>query len=227
MNRTGFSGGGTVRPRRQKARRTPRRGVSSAQFAGTPASKWIVAGIVAVVVAWWLLDGGAVALLRALSPREQPATAVAGVSEVPAVAGSGAPVSRQDQTAADSSDIPQVRGKPAAKSGGAKAENPRPWPPSDGEWVRGWGTVAKVLPDDTVPPCHQRFFLVDAAGRQIFVAHNIDVAKRLDSLREGDKVEFFGEWLDNDRGGVLPWTHKDASGRRRGGWLRRGGVRYD
>lgn len=96
----------------------------------------------------------------------------------------------------------------------------------DGLWWEGRGVVAKVLPDDTAPPCHQRFFLRDDRGRSLFFAHNVDLAPRVPNLREGDELSFRGEWRDNDRGGAMHWTHHDPSGRP-GGYLERGGVRYE
>ncbi len=92
-------------------------------------------------------------------------------------------------------------------------------------WVEGSGVVKKVLPDDTTPPCHQRFILADPTGRTILIAHNIESWSRLADVRPGDTVEFRGEYVDNDRGGVVHWTHPDPAGRKPlgGGWLRKAG----
>ena len=87
--------------------------------------------------------------------------------------------------------------------------------------------VERVLPDDTTPPRHQRFFLRDDRGRSLFFAHNIDEAPRVPDLREGDEISFRGEWRDNERGGAMHWTHRAGAGRRKGGWLERDGVRYE
>ena len=91
----------------------------------------------------------------------------------------------------------------------------------DGQWVTGVGTVRQVLPDDTLPPRHQRFILEDEFGNTVLVAHNIDQAERIHGLKAGDEIAFRGEYRTNDRGGVVHWTHPDSSGRRSGGWLRR------
>jgi hypothetical protein len=93
-------------------------------------------------------------------------------------------------------------------------------------WVDGAGIVADVLPDDRRGSRHQRFILRLPDGATVLVAHNIDVAPRIDGLREGDRVEFHGEFEWNDRGGVVHWTHHDPQGRRDGGWLRHGGRTY-
>ena len=92
----------------------------------------------------------------------------------------------------------------------------------DGEWVTGWGTVKKILPDDTVPPCHQRFLLVDPTGETLLIANNIDRWPRLADLHVGDIVEFKGEFKDGERGYLVHWTHPDTSGRRPGGYVRKG-----
>lgn len=91
----------------------------------------------------------------------------------------------------------------------------------DGEWVTGWGTVKKILPDDTVPPCHQRFLLVDPTGETLLIANNIDRWPRLADLHVGDIVEFKGEFKDGERGYLVHWTHPDTSGRRPGGYVRK------
>lgn len=91
----------------------------------------------------------------------------------------------------------------------------------DGQWVTGWGTVKKLLPDDTVPPCHQRFLLVDPTGETLLVASNIDRWPRLSDLHPGDIVEFKGEFKDTERGYLVHWTHPDTSGRRPGGYIRK------
>ena len=92
--------------------------------------------------------------------------------------------------------------------------------------VTGSGTVTKLLKDDNDGSRHQRFILAMASGQTLLVAHNIDLAPRLDSLNEGDRVRFFGEYEWNAKGGVLHWTHHDPSGRHIGGWLELDGRRY-
>lgn len=93
--------------------------------------------------------------------------------------------------------------------------------------VQGRGVVAHVLPDDTQGSRHQRFILRLASGQTVLVAHNIDLAPRIDSLREGDPVEFYGEYEWNAKGGVLHWTHHDPGGRHEGGWLKHEGITYE
>lgn len=60
--------------------------------------------------------------------------------------------------------------------------------------VRGSGTVIKTLPDDRKGTAHQRFILKLSDGLSVLVAHNIDLAPRLQGLAKGDTVGFSGEY---------------------------------
>jgi len=93
--------------------------------------------------------------------------------------------------------------------------------------VRGVGEVVRVLSDDTEGSRHQRFILRMPSGQTLLVAHNIDLAKRIGGLAAGDRVEFYGEYEWNARGGVIHWTHRDPSGRHRAGWLKHKGRIYE
>lgn len=90
----------------------------------------------------------------------------------------------------------------------------------DRTWVCGKGKVIRILDDDLDPPCHQRFIISDKNGHTILVAHNIEKWPRVADLAVGNMVSFRGEFIDNDKGGVLHWTHPDLSGKHEGGWIR-------
>lgn len=92
--------------------------------------------------------------------------------------------------------------------------------------LEGEGTVIKLLPDDNHGSRHQRFIVRLPSGRTLLIAHNIDLAKRIDTLREGDTVRFYGEYEWNQKGGVMHWTHHDPDGRHPGGWIKHGGQMY-
>lgn len=93
--------------------------------------------------------------------------------------------------------------------------------------VRAAGSVIKILPDDTQGSPHQRFIVRLGSGQTLLIAHNIALAPRIDALREGDRVEFFGEYEWNNKGGVIHWTHDDPQGRHVNGWIDHAGRRYD
>lgn len=95
-----------------------------------------------------------------------------------------------------------------------------------GVQVSGAGTVERVLPDDTNGSRHQRFVLRLDSGRTLLVAHNIDLAPRIEALAAGDAVSFFGVYEWNAEGGVVHWTHHDPDGQHVAGWLKHGGRTF-
>ena len=92
--------------------------------------------------------------------------------------------------------------------------------------VSGEGVVVKLLADDLKGSQHQRFLLEMPSGQTVLVAHNIDLAPKIDTLKVGDRVEFNGEYEWNDKGGVIHWTHHDPKGRHEWGWLKHAGELY-
>ena len=92
--------------------------------------------------------------------------------------------------------------------------------------VTGKGIVTRILSDDNEGSRHQRFILRLASDQTVLVAHNIDLAPRIASLRAGDTVEFNGVFEWNAKGGVIHWTHHDPSGRHEAGWLRHTGQTF-
>lgn len=92
--------------------------------------------------------------------------------------------------------------------------------------VSGSGKVTRILSDDDSGSRHQKFILRMSSGQTVLIAHNIDLAPRLDNLGVGDVVEFNGEYEWNAKGGVIHWTHRDPRGRHPDGWLKRSGSVY-
>ncbi len=92
--------------------------------------------------------------------------------------------------------------------------------------VSGQGEVVKVLADDNQGSKHQRFILRIPEGFTVLVAHNIDLAPRVKNISVGDKVSFYGEYVWNEKGGVVHWTHSDPRGRHPSGWLKHRGITY-
>lgn len=89
--------------------------------------------------------------------------------------------------------------------------------------ITGSLPVSRLLPDDNNGSRHQKFILQTSTGQTILVAHNIDLAPRIPNLKEGDTVEFYGEYEWNEKGGVIHWTHHDPDNRHAHGWLRHNG----
>lgn len=95
--------------------------------------------------------------------------------------------------------------------------------------IKGCGNVDKILADDNKGSRHQKF-IVQLEGIQpkhtILIAHNIDLAPKIDSLSHGDNVVFYGQYEYNPQGGVVHWTHHDPAARHQHGWIDHQGQRY-
>lgn len=92
--------------------------------------------------------------------------------------------------------------------------------------VEGEGAVTRILADDLSGGRHQRFIVSLASGQTVLILHNIDIAARIDGLQTGDSVRFYGEYVWNEEGGKVHWTHHDPKGRHVAGWLRHNGRTY-
>ncbi len=93
--------------------------------------------------------------------------------------------------------------------------------------VQGSGIVVKVLKDDTKGLKHQKFLLKVSDNITILIAHNLDLAPRVEDVREGDSVSFKGEYIYTPKGGTVHWTHKDPRGNHQAGWLKHNGKTYE
>lgn len=92
--------------------------------------------------------------------------------------------------------------------------------------VQSVGHVKALLRDDNEGSRHQKFILALDNGLTVLVAHNIDLSPRIDNLKKGDTVEFFGEYEYSNQGGVIHWTHHDPQKRHEDGWLKHNGKTY-
>lgn len=82
------------------------------------------------------------------------------------------------------------------------------------------GTVTRLLSDDNEGSRHQRFIIELPSSQTLLIVHNIDLAPRIDDIREGDEVRVYGEYIWNDKGGLIHWTHHDPANRHPHGWIR-------
>lgn len=92
--------------------------------------------------------------------------------------------------------------------------------------VQGLGTVVKLLPDDNKGARHQRLIVKISSSFTVLIAHNIDLAPRIDAISVGDEIQFYGVYEWNNKGGVVHWTHDDPNGRHLNGWLMHQGKTY-
>jgi hypothetical protein len=93
--------------------------------------------------------------------------------------------------------------------------------------VTAQGVVTAVLADDTGPSGrHQRFIIRLAGATQtVLIENNVDVGRRV-PVAPSDDVTVHGEYIWNDQGGLIHYTHHDPAPGHEGGWIERNGVRY-
>lgn len=92
--------------------------------------------------------------------------------------------------------------------------------------VEASGKVKAILRDDAEGSRHQKFILSLDNGLTVLVAHNIDLAPRVQNLKKGDVVKFKGEYEYSHQGGVIHWTHIDPQNQHQSGWLKHEGKTY-
>ena len=93
--------------------------------------------------------------------------------------------------------------------------------------VTAEGAVTRLLSDDTGPSgTHQRF-IVRLAGstHTLLIDNNVDIGKRV-PVAAGDAVVVHGEYVWNDQGGLIHFTHHDPAHTHEDGWIELRGLRY-
>jgi hypothetical protein len=93
--------------------------------------------------------------------------------------------------------------------------------------VTAEGTVTRVLADDSGPSgVHQRFIIRLAGSAQtVLVENNLTIGQRA-PVSAGNDVIVHGEYVWNDQGGLIHFTHHDPAHTHEGGWIELNGVRY-
>ena len=92
--------------------------------------------------------------------------------------------------------------------------------------VQSRGLIKAILRDDNNGSRHQKIILELSTGQTVLVAHNIDLAPRIENLKQGEIVEFNGEYEYSPQGGVIHWTHHDPQNKHVHGWLKYKGQIY-
>lgn len=92
--------------------------------------------------------------------------------------------------------------------------------------VKQAGRIIKILKEDNYGPRHQRFLVQINDGRKLLIAHNIDLAPKVETLKVDEQISFYGEYEWNNKGGVIHWTHHDPKKRHPDGWLMYGNKKY-
>lgn len=92
--------------------------------------------------------------------------------------------------------------------------------------VKQSAKIIKVLKDDNDGLKHQRFLVELASGQKLLIAHNIELAPRVENPQPGKTITFNGEYEWNNKGGVVHWTHHDPNRSHPAGWLRYQGKQY-
>jgi len=93
--------------------------------------------------------------------------------------------------------------------------------------VTAQGVVTTVLADDAGPSGrHQRFIIrLAGASQTVLIENNVTVGQRV-PVAPNDDVTVHGEYIWNDQGGLIHYTHHDPAPGHESGWIDRNGVRY-
>jgi hypothetical protein len=93
--------------------------------------------------------------------------------------------------------------------------------------VTAQGSVTRLLADETGPAgTHQRFIVrMSGSTQTLLVDNNVNIGKRV-PLAVGDDVVLHGEYVWNEQGGLVHFTHHDPAHTHEDGWIEVRGVRY-
>jgi len=60
----------------------------------------------------------------------------------------------------------------------------------------------------------------------VLIDNNVDIGRRA-AVAVGDAVTVHGEYVWNEQGGLIHFTHHDPAHTHEGGWIEVDGVRYE
>lgn len=93
-------------------------------------------------------------------------------------------------------------------------------------YLQAYGlTVIKTLPDDTIGNPHQKFLVRTSNNGAVLVVYNTGLCPRV-PVQAGDVVSVAGEYIWNNSGGLMHWTHFDPRGGRQNGFVGLGNQFY-
>ena len=93
--------------------------------------------------------------------------------------------------------------------------------------VTAEGVVTSILADESGPSgAHQRFIIrLSGSTQTLLVDNNITIGQRA-PVALSDDVIVHGEYVWNDQGGLIHFTHHDPAPGHEGGWIELRGLRY-
>jgi hypothetical protein len=94
--------------------------------------------------------------------------------------------------------------------------------------VTAEGSVTRLLTDDTGPSgTHQRFIVrLRTSTQTLLIDNNVSIGRRV-PVASGDAVIVHGEYVWNEEGGLVHFTHHDPARTHESGWIELRGTRYE
>ncbi|MGB1261478.1 MAG: DUF3465 domain-containing protein [Cognaticolwellia sp.] len=97
------------------------------------------------------------------------------------------------------------------------------------KYLHDKGRVERIFADDNKGSRHQKFTVKLKNNKSVLVVHNIDISRRINGLKLGDMVEFYGVYQWNRFGGLVHWTHQPKVSDQhlhKAGWVKHNGILY-
>jgi hypothetical protein len=85
--------------------------------------------------------------------------------------------------------------------------------------------VVKILPDNPHGRRHQKFLVRLQNDSHVMAIYNLSLGERV-PVAEGDRVNLAGEYIWDNRGGLIHWLHGDPKRIRPNGFVELDGHRY-
>ena len=95
-----------------------------------------------------------------------------------------------------------------------------------GAMVEVSGQVIRILTDDKDDLQHQKFVIRLQNGQNLLVVHSIVDAEQV-PISIHHEVTVRGEYTWTEPGGLIHWTRRDHSAKRRHGWIEHQGRKYN